>query len=51
MRANPAASWELRIGRFRVFYQVDEPSRMVTITAVGHKERNLLFIRRQEVRL
>ena len=51
LRANPTASWELRIGRFRVFYEVDESSRIVTITAVGDKERNLLFIRGKEVRL
>ncbi|HVT57062.1 MAG TPA: type II toxin-antitoxin system RelE/ParE family toxin [Thermoanaerobaculia bacterium] len=51
LRANPIASWELRIGRFRVFYEVDASSRTVRIIAVGAKERSLLFIRGREVRL
>ena len=51
LRANPLAPWELRVGRFRVFYEADESSRIVTILAVGHKVRNLLFVRGEEVKL
>jgi len=51
LRINPVAPWELRIGRFRVFYEADEPSGTVTIISVGHKERNLLFVRGEEVKL
>jgi len=51
LRANPVAPWELRVGRFRVFYEADESSRLVTILAVGHKEHNLLFLRGKEVKL
>src|ERR1700737_2485805 len=29
--------WELRIGEFRVFYDVDEDRELVTIRAVRHK--------------
>ncbi len=45
LRPNPVAGWELRIGRFRVFYNVDEALRVVSIEAVGFKVGNLLFIR------
>ena len=51
LRHNPIARWELRIGKFRIFYEVDETGRTVTIVAVGHKEHNALFIRGTEVSL
>jgi mRNA-degrading endonuclease RelE of RelBE toxin-antitoxin system len=51
LRENPVASWELRAGRFRVFYEVDEGLRTVTIVAVGHKEHNALLIQGKEVTL
>ena len=51
LRANPIASWELRLGKFRVFYEADDPSRAVTVIAVGHKEHNQLFVRGQEVKI
>jgi mRNA-degrading endonuclease RelE of RelBE toxin-antitoxin system len=49
LRDNPLAPWELRVGRFRVFYRVEECS--VTVVAVGCKEHNQLFIRGKEVQL
>jgi len=51
LRTNPMAPWELRVGRFRVFYEADETSRIVTILAVGHKVHNRLFLRGEEVKL
>ena len=51
LRDNPVASWELRVGKYRVFYAVDEVSQKVTIIAAGHKDHNTLFIRGEEVRL
>ena len=45
------ASWELRCGpgnRFRVFYDVDSASQEVRVLAVGVKDRNRLFIGREE---
>jgi mRNA-degrading endonuclease RelE of RelBE toxin-antitoxin system len=51
LRANPIASWELRLGKFRVFYEVDSASQTVTVIAVGSKEHNLLFIRGNEVKI
>jgi mRNA interferase RelE/StbE len=44
LRPNPLAPWELRIGEYRVFYEVREPA-MVRVLAVGHKEHNDLYIR------
>jgi addiction module RelE/StbE family toxin len=44
LRPNQVAEWELRIGRFRLFYNVEEEVLIVTIEAVGFKIGNLLFI-------
>jgi mRNA-degrading endonuclease RelE of RelBE toxin-antitoxin system len=44
---NPLAAWELRIGHYRVFYDVDVVTRLVLVKAVGWKERNILYIRRK----
>ena len=51
LRDNPLASWELRVGRYRVFYEVAQTVRIVAILAVGHKEHNVLMIRGREVKL
>ena len=52
LRENPIASWELRIGKYRVFYDVPETvSLLVVIVPVGHKDHNSLVIRGKEVQL
>lgn len=48
LRPNPLATWELRLGRFRVFYDVENDARIVVIRAVGWKEHNRLLIRGKE---
>jgi len=45
LRPNDVAERELRAGRFRVFYNVDDDAEIVSIEAVGFKVGNLLFIR------
>jgi mRNA-degrading endonuclease RelE of RelBE toxin-antitoxin system len=45
---NLLAAWELRIGRYRVFYDVDEVTSLVLVKAVGWKEHNTLYIRGKE---
>lgn len=50
LRPNQIATWELRIGDYRVFYDVVEDNQ-VNIVAVGHKEHNDLFIRGKKVEL
>ena len=45
MRPNPVAPWELRIGNLRIYYDVEEePERLVSIRAVGIKERKRVRI-------
>ena len=45
MRPNPLAPWELRIGELRVYYEIlEEPEQVVTILAVGVKDRNRVLI-------
>ena len=51
LRDNPLASWELRVGKYRVFYKVDEMARAVSLVSIGHKEHNVLWIRGKEVQL
>ncbi len=50
LRPNPLAPWELRIGPFRVFYEIRDRS-VVRVLAVGHKEHNELYIRGRKVEL
>ena len=45
MRPNDAAEWELRIGKFRVFYNVENDVQIVSIEVVGFKRGNQLFVR------
>jgi mRNA-degrading endonuclease RelE of RelBE toxin-antitoxin system len=48
LRENPIATWELRIGKFRVFYEIDDVTSVVSIVAIGWKEHNKLLIRGKE---
>ena len=50
LRPNPLAPWELRIGNYRVFYEIRE-ERIVRVLSVGHKEHNVLFIRGRRVEI
>lgn len=51
LRDNPISSWELRVGKYRVFYEVNETAQKVTIMAVGHKEHNVILVRGKEVQI
>jgi len=49
MRPNPIAPWELRIGHLRVYYDIEEePEAVVTVLAVGMKDRNRILIGGEE---
>ena len=50
LRPNPLAPWELRIGDYRAFYEI-EKGHEVNVIAIGHKEHHDLFIRGEEVDL
>jgi mRNA-degrading endonuclease RelE of RelBE toxin-antitoxin system len=51
LRPNDVSEYELRISKFRVFYDVDEEAKTVKIEAVGYKEGNRLFILGKEYAL
>ncbi len=48
LRPNLFAEWELRLGDWRVLYDVDEPNMVVRIQAIGEKRGNQLFVRGEE---
>lgn len=48
LRAHPLGEWELRIDKFRVFYDIDTENETVLVKAVGVKIGNKLFIRGKE---
>jgi hypothetical protein len=45
----PLAPWELRVGDFRVFYDVILEKATVVVVAVGQKVHNKLFIGGEEI--
>ena len=50
MRPNPLATWELRVGSLRVYYDVfSVPAPTVLVVAVGIKDRDVLRIGGQVV--
>jgi hypothetical protein len=52
LRANDIAPWELRLLHLRVYYDmVEVPEPVVTIRAIGIKDRNRVFVGGQEVKL
>jgi len=52
MRPNPIAPWELGIGDLRVYYDIQEdPEKLVTVLAIGVKDRNRIRIGGEEVEL
>ena len=52
LRPNPVAPWELRIGRLRVYFDVEqEPRHVVRVQAVGIKDGSRVWIGGEEVEL
>ena len=51
LRPDSQFAWELRIGKYRVFYDVNEETVTVSVVSVGYKAHNKLYIRGQEVNL
>jgi len=51
MRSNFIATWELRVGDLRVYYDVDVVERSVYLRAVGVKLGGRLFIAGEEIEL
>jgi mRNA-degrading endonuclease RelE of RelBE toxin-antitoxin system len=51
LRAHPLGEWELRVDKFRVFYDIDTENETVLVKAVGVKSGNKLFMRGKEFSL
>ena len=51
MRDNPISQWELRLGKYRVFYEIDSDAHSILIISLGHKEHNVLSIRGRNVKI
>jgi mRNA-degrading endonuclease RelE of RelBE toxin-antitoxin system len=51
LRPNQIAEWELRVDKFRIFYDLDEAREVVKIEAVGYKKGSCLFIHGEEYSL
>lgn len=51
LRESPLADWELRVERFRVFYEIDDEAQSVKVLAIGEKRRERLFIGSREFKL
>jgi mRNA-degrading endonuclease RelE of RelBE toxin-antitoxin system len=50
LKPNPLAPWELRIGDYRVFYEI-RAKNLVRVLAVGYKVHGELFIRGEKAEL
>ena len=48
LRPNETAEWELRIGKYRVFYDATDAMRQVILEAIAEKRGNLLFFQGEE---
>lgn len=51
LRPNELAEWELRVAKYRIFYDIVSEPRTVKIKAIGWKEHNRLLIRGREFAL
>lgn len=51
LRPNRLAELELRIGDYRVFYDVDSEKSLVRVVAVGRKQGNKLIVHGEEYEL
>ena len=51
LRPNQLCEWELRIGPYRVFYDVDLEKRCVKVEAIGYKRGSRLYLHGEEYEL
>ncbi len=47
MKSNLYAQWELRIGNFRILYNIEQEVQIVEIQRLGEKQGNQFFFRGQ----
>jgi len=51
LKPNAIADWELRLGKYRVLYDIEEEVKIVAVQAVGVKIGSQLFIRNEKTEL
>ncbi|MCK6627110.1 MAG: type II toxin-antitoxin system RelE/ParE family toxin [Anaerolineae bacterium] len=51
LRSNTLTSWELRVGDFRIFYDIISDEATVSVVAIGLKKHNRLTIGGKEFKL
>ena len=51
LQDNELAPWELRVGDFRVFYDINSDQEIVVVLAIGKKTHNILRIGGEEIDL
>jgi len=51
LKPNTIADWELRLGKYRVLYDIEEEVKIVAVQAVGVKIGSQLFIRNEKAEL
>ncbi|MCU0567706.1 MAG: type II toxin-antitoxin system RelE/ParE family toxin [Oculatellaceae cyanobacterium Prado106] len=54
LRLGSQFQWELRLGKYRIFYDVLEETEgayLMSVVSVGYKERNKVYIRGREINL
>ena len=51
LRPNRTSEWEVRLGRYRVFYDVRLSSRIVEVKLIGEKRGNMVLVRGEEYEL
>src|SRR5437667_6629454 len=48
LRPNPVASWELRLGDYRILYDVEEDDQLVNVLVAGEKRGNQFYVQGRE---
>ncbi len=51
LRPNRTSEWEVRIGKYRVFYDVRQSDRIVEVKMIGEKRGNMVLVRGEEYEL
>lgn len=51
LRPNRTSEWEVRIGKYRVFYDVRQNERIVEVKVIGEKRGNKVVVRGEEYEL
>ena len=51
LRPNATSEWELRIEKYRVFYDLNHEKRLVEVRVVGEKKGNRVVVRGEEYKL